>query len=263
MVRENGLSRQASRITSRSFFAGSIARSGCGRAKPPGPRSRYRAQLASTRQQIVGAVDLDAVTGIINHRDIGIARRRRNAHTIQPPPGRDGNRRHVENRPPCRRRRDPGVIVGWPAAQRCDRRNCRSSPLSAKCGPLHQKELRRGCLRGSLTIQTSSSSSPEPCTFYHTGLSNKTKDRLCEVRHDPRAGRELCLSRCLPWSCLPWSTFPCICLSQAEPRRKVRLLSRTGFRRGLRDYGGVFVGTPRHGHSSAANSGWGVGGFMA
>ena len=74
MVLANGLSRQASRITSRKLL-GRLDRD-----QHAVERKRLvidvgvAFQLRIHRNQVVGAVHLDAVAGVIDHGDIGIAR---------------------------------------------------------------------------------------------------------------------------------------------------------------------------------------------
>ena len=74
MVLANGLSRQASRMTSRSCLAGSTANSTRSSGNALVENVGVGLERRVDRDQIVGAVQLDAVAGIIDHRHVGIAR---------------------------------------------------------------------------------------------------------------------------------------------------------------------------------------------
>ena len=74
MVLANGLSRQASRMTSRSCLAGSSDTRTRSSDKRLVVNVGIAFQLRIDRDQVIGAVDLDAVAGVIDHGDIGVAR---------------------------------------------------------------------------------------------------------------------------------------------------------------------------------------------
>ena len=74
MVLTNGLSRQASRMTRRSRRAGSSTFSDAIERHCLVLDVEVALQHGVDRQQVVGAVDLDAVAGVVDDRDVGVAR---------------------------------------------------------------------------------------------------------------------------------------------------------------------------------------------
>ena len=74
MVLANGLSRQASRMTSRSCLAGSTVNSTRSSGKVSSRTSVSRLERRVDRDQIIGAVQFNAMAGIIDHRHVGITR---------------------------------------------------------------------------------------------------------------------------------------------------------------------------------------------
>ena len=73
MFDTNGLSRQASRMTSRSFWRFRSLRAR-GRAAPPRPHVLVGLERRVDRNEIVVAADLDAVAGKIDHGPVRLFR---------------------------------------------------------------------------------------------------------------------------------------------------------------------------------------------